>query len=174
MPTKKEPIPIEMTWQQFEDAVKNILRAKGEGLTNLTITRGETVHTNDVEFTMDVVAKFTAFGGAEFTVLIECKHHKNPIEIGLVRILHSKLSSAGAQKAMMVTTTKFQRGAIEFAKAHGISLIQLQRSSLKYAVKSILVDAVEYDIDEDGNNTYEILCQGNALDPDIPDIFEDL
>jgi hypothetical protein len=64
---------------------------------------------------------------------------------------------------MMFTTAKYQRGAIEFAKAHGISLVRFTDSELNYAVKAVLVDAMEMSIDEDGNNSYEVMCSGNAL-----------
>jgi hypothetical protein len=64
---------------------------------------------------------------------------------------------------MMFTTGNYQRGAVEFAKAHGISLVRFTDSELNYAVKAVLVDAVEMMIDGRGNNSYEVICSGNAL-----------
>jgi hypothetical protein len=87
-----------------------------------------------------------------------------------VQALHSKLVSVGAHKAMMFTTANYQRGAIEFAKAHGISLVRFTDTELNYAVKAVLVDAVEMSIDEDGNNSYEVICSGNALMRSIFDL----
>jgi len=124
----------------------------------------------DGEYEIDVVARFTILEGAEVIVLVECKHHKNSFKRELVQALHSKLVSVGAHKAMMFTTAKYQRGAIEFAKAHGISLVRFTDSELNYAVKAVLVDAVEMSIDEDGNNSYEVMCSGNALMRSIFDL----
>jgi restriction system protein len=166
---KNRPQQIEMTFDDYEAAVKNVVRAKGHHLADFQVTRKEVLKGTDGEYEIDVVARFTILEGAEITVVIECKHHKNSIKRELVQALHSKLISVGAHKAMMFTTASYQRGAIEFAQAHGISLVQFTRSELSYAVKALLVDAIEIVIDEDGNNSYEVVCSGNAL---MKDIFE--
>jgi restriction system protein len=158
----KPPI-IEMTFDDYEVGVKNVIEAKGHDLKGFRVTRRETLKGTDGEYEIDVVARFSILDGAEVVVLIECKHHKNSIKRELVQILHSKVVSVRAHKAMMFTTAGYQRGAIEFAKGHGISLVRFIDSQLNYAVKSILVDAVEMSIDEDGNNSYEVICPGNAL-----------
>jgi restriction system protein len=166
---KNRPQQIKMTFDDYEAAVKNVVCAKGDHLVDFQVTRKEVLKGTDGEYEMDVVARFTILEGAEITVLIECKHHKNSIKRELVQALHSKLISVGAHKAMMFTTANYQRGAIEFAQAHGISLVQFAYSKLNYAVKALLVDAIEMVIDEDGNNSYEVICSGNAL---MKDIFE--
>jgi len=60
-----------------------------------------------------------------FLVLVECKHHRRKVERQDVQVLHSKLQSVGAQKCMLFSTAGFQSGAIEYAGAHGIALIQV-------------------------------------------------
>ena len=169
-PMKNEERQIDMTFDDYEIAVKNVVHAKGNNLTNFQIKRKERLQGTDGEYEMDVVVRFTIFDGAEITVLIECKHHKNSIKRELVQALHSKLGSVGAHKAMMFTTANYQRGAIEFAKAHGISLVRFIDSKLDYAVKALLVDAIEMTIDDDGNNSFEVICQGNALRKGILDL----
>jgi restriction system protein len=164
---KHNPPKIEMTPGDYEVGVKNVITAKGRHLEDFRVTRRETLRGADGEYEIDVVARFTILEGAELTVLIECKHHKNSIKRELVQALHSKLVSIGAHKAMMFTTANYQRGAIEFAKAHGISLVRFIDSELNYAVKAVLVDAVEMTIDEDGNNSYEVICSGTALRLDL-------
>ena len=154
---------FEMTFDDYEVGIKNVIQAKGNHLKDFEVTRKETLRGVDGEYEIDVVARFTILEGAEVVVLIECKQHKNSIKRELVQALHSKLVSVGAHKAMMFTTANYQRGAIEFAKVHGISLVRFTDSELNYAVKAMLVDAVEMSIDEDGNNSYEIICSGNAL-----------
>ena len=160
---KNEDSKVEMTFDDYEIGVKNVLQSKGNYLTDFQIKRKETLQGIDGEYEMDVVARFTILDGAEIIVLIECKHHKNAIKRGLVQELQSKLSSVGAHKAMMFTTAKYQSGAIEFAKVHGISLVRFIDSELTYVVKAKLVDAVEMTIDDDGNTSHKVLCEGNAL-----------
>lgn len=160
---KNQSLKIEMTFEDYEVGVKNVISAKGHTLTDFEVTRREKLEGSDGEYIMDVVATFTILEGAKIFVLVECKHHKNSIKRELVQALHSKLVSVGAHKAMMFTTANYQRGAIEFAQAHGISLVRFIDSDLNYAVKAILVDAVEMMIDDDDNTAYETICSGNAL-----------
>lgn len=161
---------IEMTFDDYEVGVKNVIQAKGHHLEDFQITRKEVLEGVDGEYEIDVVARFTILKGAELIVLVECKHHKNSIKRELVQALHSKLVSVGAHKAMMFTTANYQRGAIEFGKVHGISLVRFTDSELDYAVKAVLVDAVEMMIDGDGNNSNEVICSGNALMRDVFDL----
>ena len=164
------PPKIQMTFDDYEIGVKNVISAKGQHLEDFQVTRKEVLEGADGKYEIDVVARFTILEGAEVVVLVECKHHKNSIKRELVQALYSKLISVGAHKAMMFTTANYQRGAIEFAKAHGISLVRFTDSELNYAVKAIFVDAVEMTIDEDGNNAYEVICKGNALLKSIFDL----
>lgn len=151
-----------MTPDEYEIGVRNVIAAKGETLSDFQVTLKEDMAGSDGEYEIDVVARFSILDGAEIVVLIECKHHKNPIKRELVQVLHSKLGSIGAHKAMMFTTAKYQRGAIEFAQEHGISLVMFEKN-IKYAVKAILTDAIEVSIDDDGNTAYTVLCEANAL-----------
>lgn len=164
------PPKVEMTFDDYEVGVKNVVEAKGHDLKDFQVTRKEVLEGADGEYEIDVVARFTILGGAEVLVLIECKHHKNSIKRELVQALHSKLISVGAHKAMMFTTANYQRGAVEFATAHGISLVRFTDSELNYAVKAVLVDAVEMSINEDGNDSSEVICSGNALMRSIYDL----
>jgi restriction system protein len=167
---RNKPPKIEMTFDDYEVGVQNVILAKGHHLEDFQVTRKEVLEGSDGEYEIDVVARFTILEGAEVIVLVECKHHKNSIKRELVQTLHSKLISVGAHKAMMFTTANYQRGTIEFAKAHGISLVRFTDSELDYAVKAVLVDAVEVTIDEDDNNSYEVICSGNALMRSIFDL----
>lgn len=69
--------------------------------------------------------RFKVLGGVQFKTLVECKKHKNPIKRELVQALHQKQQSLGANKAILVSTSAFQDGAIEFARVHGIALVRL-------------------------------------------------
>ena len=150
-----------------------MISTKGGALEDFKVARNEKLKGSDGEYEIDVVARFKIFEGVGITVLIECKHHKNAIKRELVQALHSKLLSVGAHKGMMFTTSTYQRGAIEFAKAHGISLVRFIDSELNYAVKAVLVDAIEMTIDDDDNTSYETICAGNALHRNIFDLLDD-
>jgi len=114
----------EMTPEQFEEHVEQNMRLVGMGLGDLQVTRGEKIVGLDGTYAVDVTARFSALGGS-FLVLIECKRHKNPIKRELVQTLAQRIQSVGAHKGFMYATTRFQRGAIEFARKHGIALVQI-------------------------------------------------
>ena len=49
-----------------------------------------------------------------------------------VAILHRKLESIGAQKGILISTSNFQSGAVEYGKAHGITLIKAEDYHFEY------------------------------------------
>jgi restriction system protein len=157
---------VYLTYEEFEIAVRNHIKAKGENLEGFEISpKREVLEGSDGEYEFDVVAKFTVFGEASILVLIECKKYSatNPIKREKVQILYDKLRSVGGNKAMFFSTSKFQRGAIEYAQAHGISLVMFANNEITYAVKARFIDSCEVTIDEDGETAYQIVCDGNAL-----------
>lgn len=85
-----------------------------------------------------MTARFEALG-ADFLVFIECKRYtSDPVERAEVQELNQKKTSVDAHKAMLFTTSTFRSGAVEFAKKHGIALVEVRRSQMAYAVKSML------------------------------------
>jgi restriction system protein len=116
--------PFKISPSEYELAVKDILDAAAVGLVDYESKHLSKLAATDGEYVIDIVARFTALG-ANFTVLIECKYEKRKVERQDVQILHSKLQSLGAQKAMLFSVSGFQSGAIEYARVHGIATIQL-------------------------------------------------
>lgn len=49
----------------------------------------------------------------------------HPVKRSDVQVLLTTLQSTGAQKGVVVAATGFQRGALEFAKVHGIACVRL-------------------------------------------------
>ncbi len=96
----------------------------------------EVVEGHDGDYEIDVTVRFGALD-AEFLVLVECKHYKNPVKREVIQSLHSKLLSVGAQKGMVFSSSGFQSGALEFAKAHGIATVQLAEGRTSYFTKSL-------------------------------------
>lgn len=115
---------LSVTPTAFEQVVVDHLRRSGRRLKAFRVNHQSSIATSDGAFDLDASAVFEALG-AEFLVLVECKHHKNPIKREVVQVLESKLRSTHAQKAMLFSTAPFQKGAVQFAKVHRIALVHI-------------------------------------------------
>ncbi len=122
--TKFPEETTELTPEEFERTVRDILEKDGVRLDAFVTHHLEEVAGTDGSYTIDVTARFKALGG-DFLVLVECKRHKNPIKREMVQVLHDKMRSTGAQKGMLFATTDFQSGAREYARVHGIRLVRV-------------------------------------------------
>lgn len=127
--------PADITATEFEGWVSEILAAAGERVGNLRVTLHEKVVGLDGEYDFDATARF-GWAGIEFLVLVEAKCHKDPIKRELVQVLYQKLQSVGAHKAVMVSTAPYQSGALTFAKAHGVALVQVTEGRFTILLKS--------------------------------------
>lgn len=127
--------PLEISPTEFELAVKGILDAAATSLISYQSQHLDALPASDGDYVIDVTARFSALG-ADFCVLVECKHHKRKVERQDVQVLHTKLQSLGAQKAMLFSTSGFQSGAIEYADSHGIALVQLAAGSTTWFTRS--------------------------------------
>ncbi|WP_081613226.1 restriction endonuclease [Xanthomonas sp. SHU 199] len=115
----------DITPEEYELQVKMWLESVGHELDSFSTAHRELLCGTDGDYEIDVVVRFKALGGVQFKTLVECKKHKNPIKRELVQALHQKQQSLGANKAILVSTSAFQDGAVEFAQAHGIALVRL-------------------------------------------------
>lgn len=134
-------IPWESEWlrvtpARFELMVVEYLRGLGRHLRKFEVTHHTPVSTPDGEFDMDAVARFEALG-SDFLVLVECKHHRNPIKRELVQVLADKLSSAHGQKAILFSTAPFQAGAIEYAQSRRIALVHFTQGGPIYETRAL-------------------------------------
>lgn len=136
MPRLDQHSPIQLTPVQFELEVKAVLDGLGLGLDGYQSQHREVVGGHDGDYEIDVTVRFTALG-ANFLVLVECKHYKNPVKRETIQSLHGKVQSLGAQKAVLFSTSGFQSGALEFAKAHGIAAVQLVDGRTNYFTRSV-------------------------------------
>jgi len=128
--------PITLTPQQFEIEVEQLLKKLGSGkLSDFMTNRLEVIQGADGEYEIDISVRFEALGG-NFLVLVECKHHKNPIKRDVVQVLNDRVRSVGAQKGMIFSTAGFQRGAIEYAKQHGITLVKVADGKTSYFTRA--------------------------------------
>jgi restriction system protein len=58
-------------------------------------------------------------------MLVECKRYKRAVERKVISELLSKIQSVGANKGIVISTSGYQSGAVEFAKEHKITLISI-------------------------------------------------
>lgn len=115
--------PVDLTPETYELQVVAHLRQSGAGLLEFTVTHRDAVEGEEGEYIIDAVARFEALG-ADFQVLVECKLTKRPVEREVVQVLHDKVRSTGTHKGMIFSNAGFQKGALEYANAHGIATIQ--------------------------------------------------
>ena len=123
----------ELTPTETEEYCCGFLKgyAEKEKLQNFKIIHNTKIKASDGKYQIDVYAEFTAMG-SRFKVLCECKKYKNRVNRDKVAILHRKLESIGAQKGILISTSDFQSGAIEYAKSHGIALIKAEDYHFEY------------------------------------------
>ena len=126
---------LQLSPEGFELLVVEFLRNLDGRLTEFSVTHKEVLAGPDGEFEIDAVARFQALG-AQFKVLVECKHHTNPIKRELVQVLRDKVRSLHAQKGMLFATAPFQSGAIEYSENQGIALVHFTPGGAVYESRS--------------------------------------
>jgi len=128
--------PKTMTAVEFELSVKAYLDEQGCVLKDFRTDHLETLSGSDGDYEMDVTARCEAIG-VDFLVVIECKRYTaKTVERMEVQALQQKKLSVSAHKAIVYTTSQFRSGAVEFAKAHGIALVQILADETNVLVKS--------------------------------------
>jgi restriction system protein len=126
---------ISLAPKRFEQEVEKIIRTLGANLQEFKTERLEILQVTDGEYEIDVTARFKALG-ANFLVLVECKHHKNATKRDVVQVLHDRVRAVGAHKGMIFSTVRFQRSAVEYALKHGIALVQVANGRTSYITAS--------------------------------------
>lgn len=127
--------PANLTPKQFEAEVEGFLRRGGASLSEFKVPRLEKISVADGVYEIDVTARFEALG-ADFLVLVECKHHRSPIKREVVQVLYDRLRAVGGQKGMIFSTAPFQSGAVKYARAHGIALVLVADGSVGYTCRA--------------------------------------
>jgi hypothetical protein len=104
-------------WRLFERLVAAIHHAESRGAA--VVWNGKI---NGRQF--DVTIRFES-GLYKYITVIECRHHKHPIPVGMVEAFVTKSRRAKADKAVMVSANGYQEGSIEVAKDEKIELFTL-------------------------------------------------
>ena len=141
-----------MTPTEFEEYCLKILQgyAEEENLKDFTLTHDVKLSASDGTYQIDVYATCKAFG-ADMKIIGECKQYKNRVNREKVVVLSDKVRALGAQKGILLSTAGFQSGAIQYAKEHGIALIQVFDTRENWYSHSGGPDA---EVDEEDPMTY--------------------
>lgn len=126
---------IDITPIEFEKMVKCLFDAFEVIPENFEVLHNQKVEAIDGTYQIDVLINFR-FLGLDFSIVVECKKHKSPIKRELVQVLVTKRDSIKAQKAVLVSTTGFQSGAIRYAKTQNVALLRIIDSNFVYETRS--------------------------------------
>lgn len=137
-----------ITDKEFEEFCMETLKAfsKKENMENFSICSNQHFAVADGTYQIDIVFEYTIMN-IKNRVLVECKKYKRSVERKVVAELRDKVNSIGANKGIVMSTSGFQSGAVEYAKAHGITLIQCIDKYVRFIQASLKpIDAlrIEY------------------------------
>ncbi|MGL5826430.1 MAG: restriction endonuclease [Nocardioides sp.] len=129
--------PADITSVEFEEFAATLFKsgAAEAGATDIRVQLHEVIEGADGSYDFDATVRYE-LAGMDFLVLVEAKAHKHPIKRELVQVLHQKLQSVGAHKAVLISTAPFQSGALGFALAHGIALVTVTEGRFTFETKS--------------------------------------
>ncbi|MFY9825617.1 MAG: restriction endonuclease [Thermoanaerobaculia bacterium] len=117
--------PALITPKDFELRVKRYIELSAGGrLEDFSVVHRDHLSSPDGNYEIDITARFRALQ-VTFLILIECKYYSHPIKRDIIQILYAKIESTGAQKGILFSVSPFQKGAILYAKRHGIALAKL-------------------------------------------------
>ncbi len=128
---------LDMTPEEFEKHSLLILTEKTKGLENVRIVHDKHIKAHDGNYQLDGYIEFEVMG-VLYKSIVECKHYKKPISREIVQKLYDNLRATGAQKGILISSSNFQSGAIQYAQEHGIALIQLTEAGEDYSTRSRL------------------------------------
>ena len=135
---------LDMTPIEFEKFCVDFLKNETKNLEGIDIKHDETITTDDGDYQIDGTMTYE-IASLEYKTLIECKHYKHPISREKVQILYDKIRATGYNKGILISTSTFQQGALQFAKKHGIALIQIVEKSAIYHTRMLNSSHTEFD-----------------------------
>lgn len=127
---------LKMTPTEFEKHSLYILSEQINNLGNCTFQHNKIIEVDDGNYQIDGYIEFE-FMGIAYKTIVECKHYKSSIAREKVAVLYDKIRACGAHKGILISSSNFQSGAIQYASKHGIALIQLTDSGSSYETRTI-------------------------------------
>jgi restriction system protein len=158
----------------YERAVADLVQTTGLEVTDWQVQHLDPVEGVDGTYIIDVTVRFRLMG-ADFLMLFECKRHATPVKREHVQVLKDKLHSTGAQKGVVVAANGFQRGALEYARKHGIACVRLLDEGWTYESREMM-STTPQPVGKYVAYEYEITNQGyrNTLLTRQPNHFREL
>ena len=126
---------LTMTPTDFEKYSLEILSQQVKHLNDYKIQHNKIIEVDDGNYQIDGYIEFSLMG-VTYKTIIECKHYMSSISREKVQILYDKIRACGANKGILISSSNFQSGAIEYASKHGIALIQLTDAGEQYVNRS--------------------------------------
>ena len=126
---------MDISPEEFEQYVKDWFDSEGIHLKSYKSIINNKAAADDGIYEIDIDIIYDALG-VEFRVLVECKRHSDNIKREVLQVLLQKLQSIGAHKGIVCATSDFQRGALEYAKKHGIACITVAESRMWVQTRS--------------------------------------
>lgn len=120
--------------EDYELYVKDWFDGLGYKLKSYSSKLNNKLIADDGKYEIDIDITYEALD-VEIHVLIECKRYSSNIKRELVQLLHQKIQSLGAHKGILCSTSDFQKGALEYAKIHGIACIQILEGRMTVKTK---------------------------------------
>lgn len=120
-----------MTPTEFEKASLEWLLQQDSRYPDARIEHNVTVNTRNGDYQLDGRITFFAFH-MPFVIIVECKRYSHSVKRESLVVLQDKVQELGAQKGILVTTAKFQAGAIQYARNKGLTLVRLKGENGDY------------------------------------------
>lgn len=127
---------IDMTPTEFEKHSLRVLTEQLQHIENCVFQHDKIIEVDDGNYQIDGYIEFELMG-IKYKTLVECKHYKTSISREKVAVLYDKIRACGANKGVLVSTSNFQSGAVQYATKHGIALIQLTETDSIYETRAV-------------------------------------
>jgi Restriction endonuclease len=117
-------------WKEFEQIVAALHRYKED--IGFKVNKNEIIKGREFDVTLHY-----GDGLYKYLTVIECKNYKNKVPVDVVRAFATKMREVHANKGALFSVKGFQKGAIECAKDHNITLYVLNKdiSEIKNVIK---------------------------------------
>ena len=135
---------MNITPEDYERYVKDWFDGLGYSLTGYESEHRSIATVPDGNYEIDIDITYEALG-VTFRVLVECKRYSSKVKREVVQLLHQKLQSIGAHKGIVCCTSGFQKGALKYAKNHGIACIEVVPGETTFHTKSAEPQELNYD-----------------------------
>ncbi|MBI6873436.1 restriction endonuclease [Clostridium aciditolerans] len=126
---------LDMSPTDFEKYSLQILLQQVKHLSDCKVQHNKIIEVDDGNYQIDGYIEFKLMG-VTYKTIVECKHYKSSIPREKVQILYDKIRACGTNKGILISSSNFQSGAIEYASKHGIALIQLTDAGEQYVKRS--------------------------------------